>query len=92
MKSLVLSFLVLFIFSSCLVVKIYESPVSEETTYSKPNEVHREMIRSGKVIKLGEQGESEDKKKSVLRTRWVGGLTENKICNENEVSKIIFFF
>ena len=59
MKSLVLSFLVLFIFSSCLVVKIYESPVSEETTYSKPNEVHREMIRSGKVIKLGEQGESE---------------------------------
>ena len=59
MKSLVLSFLVLFIFSSCLVVKIYESPVSEETTCSKPNEVHRELIRSGKVIKPGEQGESE---------------------------------
>jgi TonB-dependent SusC/RagA subfamily outer membrane receptor len=60
MKSVVLSCLVLLSFSSCLVVKIYESPAHpQQAVPSKPNEVHRSMIPSGKVIELGKQGSSE---------------------------------
>jgi len=59
MKSFVLSCLILLSFSSCLVVKIYESPTTQDTVQSKPSEVHHSMIPSGRVIELGKQGTSE---------------------------------
>ena len=59
MKSFVLSCLILLSFSSCLVVKIYESPATQDTVQSKPSEVHHSMIPSGKVIEFGKQGKSE---------------------------------
>lgn len=48
-----------FIFSSCLVVKIYESPKEITQEPIAPKEVHHKMIGSGKVIDLGENGSHE---------------------------------
>ena len=59
MKSFVLSCLILLSFSSCLVVKIYESPTTQDMVQSKPSEVNHSMIPSGRVIELGKQGTSE---------------------------------
>lgn len=47
------------IFSSCLVVKIYESPKETVKEPIAPREVHHRKIGSGKVIELGENGSHE---------------------------------
>ena len=59
MKPFLMLLLSPFIFSSCLVVKIYESPkeITQEPIALK--EVHHKMIGSGKVIDLGENGSHE---------------------------------
>jgi len=51
------SFIVLSLLcTSCLVVKVYQSPEGSEPKTDKPHEVHRGMIRSGEHIDLGEKG------------------------------------
>lgn len=59
MRTLLLCVLLLFLFPSCLVVKIYQSPetVTEEERPAKV--VHRSMISSGKTIDLGDKGKHE---------------------------------
>ena len=47
------------IFSSCLVVKIHESPKETFQEPIAPREVHHKMIGSGKVVELGENGSHE---------------------------------
>ena len=47
------------IFSSCLVVKIYESPKETVQKPIAPREVHHRMIGSGEVVELGENGSHE---------------------------------
>ena len=42
------------IFSSCLVVKIYENPKEIAQEPIAPKDVHHRIIGSGKVIELGE--------------------------------------
>ena len=54
MKPFLMLLLSPFIFSSCLVVKIYESPKEIAQEPVAPKEVHHKMIGSGKVIDLGE--------------------------------------
>jgi hypothetical protein len=48
-----------FLFSSCLVVKIYESPKEPTTAPKLLHQQHQNMIGSGKVIDLGERGTHE---------------------------------
>ena len=59
MRPLFMLLLFPFIFSSCLVVKIYESPKEIAQEPVAPKEVHHKMIGSGKVIDLGENGSHE---------------------------------
>ena len=59
MKPFLMLLLSPFIFSSCLVVKIYESPKEIAQEPVAPKEVHHKMIGSGKVIDLGENGSHE---------------------------------
>lgn len=59
MKSLVLSSLLLLSLSSCLVMKVYESPERTATVSSKPSKVHHAMIPSGETIEFGKQGSKE---------------------------------
>ena len=59
MKPFLMLLLSPFIFSSCLVVKIYESPKEIAQEPVAPEGVHHKMIGSGKVIDLGENGSHE---------------------------------
>jgi len=59
MKQSLILLLISFLFSSCLVIKIYESPPSQLDTSNTPHEVHRKMISSGKSIDLGDMGSHE---------------------------------
>ena len=54
-RTLLYSFILL-LFTSCLVVKVYQSPEPSESKTEKPQVVHRSMIRSGEVLDLGEKG------------------------------------
>ncbi|MDG1190864.1 MAG: hypothetical protein P8N15_02240 [Flavobacteriaceae bacterium] len=54
-RTLLYSFILL-LFTSCLVVKVYQSPEPSEFKTEKPQVVHRSMIRSGEVLDLGEKG------------------------------------
>jgi len=47
------------LFSSCLVIKIYESPKEVAQEPKTPKAVHHQMIGSGKVLDLGEKGSHE---------------------------------
>lgn len=59
MKPFLMLLLSPFIFSSCLGVKIYESPKEIAQEPFAPEGVHHKMIGSGKVIDLGENGSHE---------------------------------
>ena len=59
MRTFILCSLVLFLFSSCLVVKVYQTPDSESQENQPSKVVHRSMIRSGKTIDLGANGSHE---------------------------------
>ena len=59
MKPFLMLLLSPFIFSSCLGVKIYESPKEIAQEPVAPEGVHHKMIGSGKVIDLGENGSHE---------------------------------
>lgn len=59
MRTFILCSLVLFLFSSCLVVKVYQTPDSGSQENQPSKVVHRSMIRSGKTIDLGANGPHE---------------------------------
>ena len=59
MRTFILCSLVLFLFSSCLVVKVYQTPDSGPLENQPSKVVHRSMIRSGKTIDLGANGSHE---------------------------------
>ena len=59
MRTFILCSLVLFLFCSCLVVKVYQTPDSGPLENQPSKVVHRSMIRSGKTIDLGANGSHE---------------------------------
>ena len=59
MKTALFLCLLSLLFSSCLVVKIYENPETSSKPSEAPKEVKRKMIGSGKVIDLGNKGTQE---------------------------------
>lgn len=59
MKSPLIFFLFPLLFTSCLVIKVYESPENTQENSKKPDFVQRQMIPSGKVIDLGNGGTQE---------------------------------
>jgi TonB-dependent SusC/RagA subfamily outer membrane receptor len=56
MKPILVTLLSGFFLSSCLVIKIYESPDAAVTPGVKPHQTEHQMIFSGKQIDLGEKG------------------------------------
>jgi hypothetical protein len=54
-RKLLFSFFLL-LFTSCLVVKVYQSPEPAGPKTENPQVVHRSMIPSGEVLDLGEKG------------------------------------
>ena len=59
MKTALFLCLLSLLFSSCLVVKIYENPETSSKPSESPKEVKRKMIGSGKMIDLGNKGTQE---------------------------------
>jgi len=59
MKTALFLCLLSLLFSSCLVVKIYENPETSSKPSEAPKEVKRKMIGSGKMIDLGNKGTQE---------------------------------
>ena len=53
MRTLMISSFFLFLFTSCLVVKIYQSPETASQEKQSSKVLHRSMISSGKTIDLG---------------------------------------
>ena len=56
MVKLICAFLILLLCSSCLVVKVYQSPEPSNTERQKPQLIHRGMIGSGEKVDLGDNG------------------------------------
>lgn len=59
MKASLFLFALPFLFSSCLVVKIYESPQANVEDKGTPKRVYHKMIGTGQTIDLGEKGSHE---------------------------------
>ena len=59
MKASLFLFALPFLFSSCLVVKIYESPQANVEDKGTPKRVYHKMIGTGQTIDLGEKGSNE---------------------------------
>jgi hypothetical protein len=57
MKHLILIFLLSL--SSCLIVKVHQSPRTNKDIYLASSQLNKKMIGSGKIIELGKQGTKE---------------------------------
>lgn len=56
MKTSIAAIISCLLFSSCVVIKIYESPQVNGASDIKPKKVQRKMMRSGEQVDLGQKG------------------------------------